>query len=241
MDRAGAPLVPCDHPPEAENALADICGGVVVWGGRCADGTALGISCSSNRYVAQGMVLFLAAPWCGSIPIILLHARKRRQPGFPADDPAFIAGRQLIWCIEGSEMHLDLIRIAGENRGAATRTKMPSGIVSGLALNFHRALRKNGRSVEQRAMVLSTVEAMTDANPVGASQSRNSNVAADAATREALHDRAAFRSSRSNVTRDLRPRPSGRRHAQARREEQVRRYGCGTDPRPKDDGNHQLP
>lgn len=128
-------------------------------------------------------------------------------------------------------MHFDFIPTAGENRRAAARTKMPSGIVSRLALNFYRALWENGRSVEQSAMVLSTVEAMTDADPVWTSESRHSNVAADAATREALHDRAAFRSSRSNVTGDLVPRPSERRHTEVCREEHFRRFGLDPDLR----------
>jgi hypothetical protein len=42
-------------------------------------------------------------------------------------------------------VYFDLVAVAGENRGTATRAKVPPGVVARFAVDSHRFLRKDRR------------------------------------------------------------------------------------------------
>src|SRR5690348_2011345 len=104
-----------------------------------------------------------------TIAIVSSRERKRRQPRLATDDPAFVGRRQLVRGIEGSQVYFDFVCAARENGRAAAGTEKPPGVVSCFALDRHRFLREDRRSVKEGAMMLPAVEAMTKADPVGKS------------------------------------------------------------------------
>src|SRR3546814_12767853 len=84
-------------------------------------------------------------------------------------------------------MHLDLVAAAGEDRRAAAGTEEPPAVFVRFAVDRHRILGKHRRGVEQRAVMLAAVEAVTDADPVRRSRRHDPDVAAKAATGESVH------------------------------------------------------
>ena len=80
--------------------------------------------------------------------------------------------------IQRSEVYFDLVSAAGENRRAAVWAEEAPAVVAGFASDRHRILREYCRGIEQRAMMLATVQAMTKANPVGVSCGDKTYVAA---------------------------------------------------------------
>ncbi|MNZ62758.1 hypothetical protein D3C78_808880 [compost metagenome] len=132
----------------------------------------------------RGGGLLLKAPAGVSIALVASAQCKCRQPGFAADNPAFVGGYQLIRGIQGSQVHFDFVVAAGEHRGAAAGTEMTAGVVLRLALDGHRILREYGRGVEQRTMMFSAVQAVTKADPIRASRGDDSYVAAEATAGE---------------------------------------------------------
>src|SRR5262249_8572881 len=133
-----------------------------------------------------------------TIALVPSLERKRRQPGFAADDPAFVGRHQLVGGIQGSQVHFDLVRGARENGGAAAGTEKPPGIVARLATDNHRILRQYRRSVEQGPVMLAAVEAVPKADPVWASRRRDSDLAAQATTGESVHAVSPLTSSGRN-------------------------------------------
>src|SRR3546814_9488325 len=92
--------------------------------------------------------------------------RKRRQPRLPTNGPAFVGRHHLVGRVEAAQMHLDLVAAAGEDRRAAAGTEEPPAVFVRFAVDRHRILGKHRRGVEQRAVMLAAVEAVTDADPV---------------------------------------------------------------------------
>ena len=60
--------------------------------------------------------------------------------------------------------------------------EIPSGVFGRLALDGHRILREHRSGVEQRAVMLTAVQAMTDADSIGLPRRHDAHVAAQAAT-----------------------------------------------------------
>src|SRR3546814_8426736 len=81
-------------------------------------------------------------------------------------------------------MHLDLVAAAGEDRRAAAGTEEPPAVFVRFAVDRHRILGKHRRGVEQRAVMLAAVEAVTDADPVRRSRRHDPDVAAQARSEE---------------------------------------------------------
>lgn len=131
--------------------------------------------------------LLLKASRGVTIAVISARQRKRRQPGLATDDPAFVGWHQLVRGIQGSQVHFDFVRGAGENGRAAAGTEKPSGIVACFAIDRHRVLREHRGSMEESAMMLATVETVTKADPVRESRRHDADVAAQATARESVH------------------------------------------------------
>src|SRR6185436_3717596 len=88
--------------------------------------------------------------------------------------------------IQGSQVHFDLVCGARENGRAAAGTEKPSGVVACFAIDRHRILREHRGSVEKGPMMLTAVETVTKADPVGSSRRHKSDVAAQATARESV-------------------------------------------------------
>ena len=84
-------------------------------------------------------------------------------------------------------MHLDLVRGARENGRAAAGAKESTGIALRFATDHYRILRKYGGGIEEGAVMLATVETMTNANTAREPRSHKPQVAAKATTNESLH------------------------------------------------------
>ena len=95
--------------------------------------------------------------------------------------------RQLVRGVQRTEVHFDFIGAACEHRRTAVRTKMPSGVITGFALDRHGILMKYRTGVEQRAMMLATVEAMTNTHPQGSTLGDQAHVAAQTTAGKPLH------------------------------------------------------
>lgn len=98
---------------------------------------------------------------------IAFDARKRRQPGFTTDRPAFIRWRQPIRLIQAAQVHFDFIAAEGKDGGAATRAETAPGVVANIALDHHRLPREYRGGEEQGAMMLAAVETVAKADPTG--------------------------------------------------------------------------
>src|SRR5690554_1014747 len=64
-----------------------------------------------------------------AVTSIATDDRKRRQPGFPPDDPELIGGYQLVRLIQRAEIDLDLVAAAGKDRGDRKSTRLNSSHV----------------------------------------------------------------------------------------------------------------
>src|SRR5690606_6277154 len=65
----------------------------------------------------------LTPPGGRAVTSIATDDRKRRQPGFPPDDPELIGGYQLVRLIQRAEIDLDLVAAAGKDRGTTARAE----------------------------------------------------------------------------------------------------------------------
>src|SRR5215207_4658499 len=115
------------------------------------------------RPLARTTSLFKAARRL-AVAFIVSFQRKRRQPGFAANDPVLVGRHQLVGGVQRSQMHFDLVVIAREDRRAATLTEVTTPVLSCLAFDGDCNFRENGRSEEQSAMMLAAVEAMAQAD-----------------------------------------------------------------------------
>jgi hypothetical protein len=138
--------------------------------------------------IKNSCMLLLKATIGVTIALVLLCERKRRQPGFAADDPAFVGWNQLVRRIQGTQVHFDFVRGVCENRRAAARTERAPGIVTGLTIHPYRILREHGGSIKKSPMMLAAVEAVTKADPVWAPRRFNSNFPANATTSESVQN-----------------------------------------------------
>ncbi|CAI8751782.1 hypothetical protein EMIT0P228_140065 [Pseudomonas brassicacearum] len=134
------------------------------------------------------MTALLLGPPCPlAIMLVVSGERKRRQPGLTAHGPAFVGGHQLIGGVQRPKVHFYFVTRAGEQRRAAARAEKASGIIPCFTFDRHGILGKNGGSVEERAVMLATVEAVTEANPIRTARGLDANVAAQATTGESVH------------------------------------------------------
>ena len=125
--------------------------------------------------------------------------RKLRQPGLATDRPEFVGRHQLVTGVERPQIHLDLVGTAPENGRTATGAEEPPGIVACLAVDRYRILRKYCRGVKKGSMMLAAVETVAEADPIRSPRCHKSDIAAQAAARESVQNRASSRSSGGNV------------------------------------------
>jgi len=125
---------------------------------------------------------------CVTIAVVSSRERKRRQPRLATDDPAFVGRHQLVRRIQGSQVHFDFVSGACENRRAAAGAEKSPGVVASFAIDRHRILREDRGRVEKGPMMLAAVETVTNADPVRESRRDNLDVAAQATTRESVHE-----------------------------------------------------
>src|ERR1700746_2541877 len=142
--------------------------------------------------------LLLEATRSVAVTLVSSCERERRQPGLAADDPAFVGRTELGRSIQRSEVHPNLVGPTSEHGRTAAGTEKPPGVVACFALDRHSILRKHRGSVKQHPMMLAAVETVTKADPVWASRCHNADVAAQAATGEAVHACAPLKSSGRN-------------------------------------------
>ena len=88
--------------------------------------------CSRAGMALTGCGLVLGAACTGSIPFVSLQ-RERWQPGFAADGPEFVGGRQLVGGVEAAEVHLNLIAADCEHRRAAGGPEAATGVAAGVS------------------------------------------------------------------------------------------------------------
>jgi hypothetical protein len=122
-----------------------------------------------------------------AITLVPSRERKRRQPGFAADGPAFVRRDQLIGGIERAQVHFDFVAGAREDRRAAARTEKPPGVVARFTMDRHCIAREYCGSVKKRPVVLPAVETVAKADPVWKSPRLDSYVAAQATAGESVH------------------------------------------------------
>src|SRR3546814_3664547 len=84
----------------------------------------------------------------------------------------------LVGCIQGPEVHFDLVPAASEDGRSAAGAEEPPGVVARFALDRHRVAREYRGGVEQGPVVLAAVEAVADADTVRRPRCRESNAAA---------------------------------------------------------------
>src|SRR5262249_42123856 len=99
-------------------------------------------------------------------PVALIAPRyiERRQPALPPAHPHLVGGRHLARRIEASGSNLDLVARAAEHGGAASRAEMTPGIIGSLAGDRHRFGREDRKGVEHRAVMLSAIQTVADAD-----------------------------------------------------------------------------
>src|SRR5262252_5597081 len=100
------------------------------------------------REEARHVGLRLEATRGVTIAVVSSRERKWRQPGLATDDPAFVGRHQLVGRVQGSQVHLDFVCGACEDRRAAAGTEMTPGVLVCLTIDRHRILRKYCGSVE---------------------------------------------------------------------------------------------
>src|SRR3546814_7063834 len=103
--------------------------------------------------------------------------RERRQPGFATDGPEFVGRNQLVGCIQGPEVHFDLVPAASEDGRSAAGAEEPPGVVARFALDRHRVAREYRGGVEQGPVVLAEIQAVAAAGAVRRPRCRASNAA----------------------------------------------------------------
>src|SRR6478752_7354404 len=149
--------------------------------------TASWLRSGDRGHACSSYYLLLKATRRVTIALVSSRERKRRQPGFATNDPAFVRWHQLVRGIQGSQVHFDFVCGARENRRAAAGTEKPLGVLACFAIDRHRILREHRGSVKECPMMLAAVETVTEADPVWASRRHKSDVAAKATARESVH------------------------------------------------------
>src|SRR3546814_560797 len=118
--------------------------------------------CSSDLTAHRSTRLFRGATRGFTVALVASRERERRQPGFAADGPQLVGRHQLVGCIQGPEVHFDLVPAASEDGRSAAGAEEPPGVVARFALDRHRVAREYRGGVEQGPVVLAAVEAVAD-------------------------------------------------------------------------------
>jgi hypothetical protein len=101
--------------------------------------------------------------------------------------------------IEGAQVHFNLVIATSVNGRAAARTEKAAGVVACFAIDRHRIPREYRGSVKERAMMLATVETVTNADAIRPPRRLDSHVAAQATTREPVHAASPMKSRGQNI------------------------------------------
>lgn len=128
--------------------------------------------------------LSLEAARSGAIARVSPAQRKRWQPGLATHCPEFIARRQLVWGVQRSQAHFDLVGAAPENGRTAVGAEESPGVAARFALDHDRLLGEYRGGVEQGSMMLAAIKAVAKADPVGMSRRHEPDLAAKAASGE---------------------------------------------------------
>src|SRR6186713_1443503 len=129
-----------------------------------------------------------------SIAVVSVRKFEGRQPGLPANGPAFVRGRELVGRVEAADMQLELVAEAIEQRRAASRTEAAGLEFARLTGDGHRVDGEDGECVKYRALPLAAIQAMTDSNAIGRGGDLDSHRPAHASTAVVRHGRAPFNS-----------------------------------------------
>ncbi|WP_449867054.1 hypothetical protein [Nisaea nitritireducens] len=160
--------------------------------------------------------LFLGAARGVTIALISLHARKRRQPGLAADTPELIGWLQLVGFVQRPQVHFDFVTAASENRRAAVGTEKSPLIFAHLAFDRHSILREYRGRMEKGAMMLATIQTVTNANPIRKPRRHNPDIAAQAAAGKTVHVVPPLKSNGRNdyngqYCNDIRPQQAAKK------------------------------
>src|SRR3546814_11243530 len=104
---------------------------------------------STVRQPTAVVRLSLGATRGFTVSFVSPRERERRQPGFATDGPEFVGRNQLVGCIQGPEVHFDLVPAASEDGRSAAGAEEPPGVVARFAIARHHAPRDYS-SEEQR-------------------------------------------------------------------------------------------
>src|SRR3546814_158943 len=124
--------------------------------------------CSSDLTAHRSTRLFRGATRGFTVALVASRERERRQPGFAADGPQLVGRHQLVGCIQGPEVHFDLVTAASEDGRSAAGAEAQPGVVARFAPDTHPPAREypgvgaqgplrlasgNGGSQDSRRMV----------------------------------------------------------------------------------------
>src|SRR3546814_4157430 len=88
-----------------------------------------------------------------TVSFVSPRERERRQPGFATDGPEFVGRNQLVGCIQGPEVHFDLVPAASEDGRSAAGAEEPPGVVARFALDRHRVARSEEHTSELQSLM----------------------------------------------------------------------------------------
>jgi len=74
-------------------------------------------------------------------------------------------------------MHFNFVLGSREDGGATMRAEKAPAVVAHLPLDRHCILREHCSGIEQRAVMLATVQTMAEASPIGLAYRRDSDAA----------------------------------------------------------------
>ena len=115
----------------------------------------------------SGRTSWLRARGTRSIVLIPCRGWERGQPRITADGPQFVGGFELVGSVHRSKVQFILVAAAPKHSRSTVRAEVAALVCASLTVNLDRIRREDGRRMEQGSMVLSAIQAMTDANAVG--------------------------------------------------------------------------
>src|SRR3546814_15980705 len=110
--------------------------------------------CSSDLTAHRSTRLFRGATRGFTVALVASRERERRQPGFAADGPQLVGRHQLVGCIQGNEVHFDLVPAASEDGRSAAGAEEPPGVVALFAPARNRDERSDRGGTCQGPVVL---------------------------------------------------------------------------------------
>src|SRR5690554_5459567 len=122
-----------------------------------------------------------------AVTSIATDDRKRRQPGFPPDDPELIGGYQLVRVIQRAEIDLDLVAAAGQDRETKARAEEAAVVFGGGGADADSVRREDRRGMEQCTVELAAVEAVADADAIRQAGGDQPHRSAQTASGESFH------------------------------------------------------